>query len=35
MLRENEARNGTLKDDHEELLNERRGLFQRIEQLEK
>ena len=35
MLRENEARNEQLRDGNEELLNERRGLIQRIELMEK
>lgn len=34
LLRENEARNEQLRDGNEELLNERRGLITRIEQLE-
>lgn len=35
LLRENEARNGQLRDGNEELLQERRGLISRIEQMEK
>jgi len=35
LLRENEARNEQLRDGNEELLQERRGLIARIEQMEK
>lgn len=35
MLRENEARNNNLKNNNDELVDERRGLIQRLEQLEK
>ena len=35
LLRENEARNEQLRDGNEELLQERRGLIVRIEQMEK
>jgi outer membrane protein TolC len=35
LLRENEARNEQLREGNEELLQERRGLISRIEQMEK
>ena len=35
LLRENEARNEQLRDGNEELLQERRGLIVRSEQMEK
>ena len=31
MLRENEARNNNLKNNNDELVDERRGLIQRLE----